>query len=188
VVPAVFKDRCIAAAKLVTYGDLDEAEFEGWVDHLDVLVQAFMQREAAWLSSVMSDAPEDVADAPPEAVPPDKTPQSRRDRRLGGLLRYIETNLTDRGAKLSVKGIADRLEVNPVYLSDWFHRQVGVRLSWYIAAQRMERAKDLLHQPLAQIKDVAPAVGYNNSRAFSQAFGAHTGITPRAFRRSARSA
>ena len=66
-----------------------------------------------------------------------------------------------------------------------FAQEVGMRMSRYIATRRIELAKKLLISTHWQIKRIAYESGHSNPDWFSQVFRAHTGMTPRDYRRTA---
>ncbi len=92
---------------------------------------------------------------------------------------YIKTHLSD---NLTVKDAAKALLVNPDYLSNKFHREVGIPFITYVNRERIRQAAALLQRTDLQIQQIASAVGYNNSSYFARQFVAFTGKTPRAYR------
>lgn len=93
---------------------------------------------------------------------------------------YIQANLTD--PRLSVASVGRALEINSTYLAHLFARHMKKRMSAYIAACRVERAKTLLAGTTLQIKQVAAQCGFTNAEWFSQVFRANTGTTPIRYR------
>ncbi len=85
---------------------------------------------------------------------------------------------------LSVEDLAHAAGISRHHFSRRFKRTFGVNPQNYIRSRRMERAKALLMDFDMTVLDVANAVGYSNPGHFSAAFRAHTGVTPREFRRS----
>ena len=184
-VPAVFKGRCIAAGKLVGYRDLSEHEFAGMVDHLDVLTQGFMRREAAWVAELMGEPPPGEPSGAAATVDPGlAVPRLAADSLIGRVLRHVHENLIR--PDLTVKNVADLFGHNADYLAHLFSRKVGVRMSWFIAALRMERAGKLLTSGRERVNQIAPQVGYTNPAAFTQAFHVYTGLAPGEYRRRQR--
>lgn len=93
---------------------------------------------------------------------------------------YIRAHLSD---NLSVREAAKVLLVNPDYLSDRFHREVGVSFITYVNRERIKQAAALLKHTDLQIQQIASAVGYNNTSYFSRQFLRFQGTTPRTYRK-----
>lgn len=83
---------------------------------------------------------------------------------------------------LSLASIAERLDVNPNYLSGCIHRDLGKPFSHILEGLRMEHAATLLRDSTLPVGVVADRVGYRDARYFSVRFRAHFGITPRDYR------
>lgn len=94
---------------------------------------------------------------------------------------YIRSHLSD---NLSVREAAKVLLVNPDYLSDRFHREVGVSFITYVNRERIKQAAALLKHTDLQIQQIASTVGYNNTSYFSRQFLRFQGTTPRTYRKS----
>ncbi|MDR6724498.1 two-component system response regulator YesN [Paenibacillus amylolyticus] len=94
---------------------------------------------------------------------------------------YIETHL---GGDLSVSNLAEQVYLNPDYLSRMFKQSKGITLTEYIAALRIQRAKELLTDPRNLVQDIAKALGFTSAGYFSRFFKKETGQTPQEFRTS----
>ncbi len=96
----------------------------------------------------------------------------------------IETQLGD--PNLQASTIASRLGVSRRYLDRLFRDHLGVGVAGYVRKRRMERARAALLQESESsqlsITDIAYAVGYSDSAAFSRAFRRHWGSSPRHLR------
>jgi len=178
-VPVVWRDRPVAACKLVCSGDLAADAFEHHVELLEVLIETFQTKHGELLALVAGGP-----GAHAEALPAAGSPQGVTHSQVRNALEYIEAHLAD--PKLSVAGIAADLRINSTYLSHLFAEQVGVRMGRYIVQRRIELAKKLLTTNSWQIKRVAYESGHKNADWFSQVFHAHVGMTPGEYRRSAR--
>ncbi len=93
---------------------------------------------------------------------------------------YIRSHLSD---NLTVKEAAKALLVNPDYLSDRFHKEVGVPFITYVNRERIKQAAALLKRTDLQIQQIASAVGYNNTSYFAKQFLRFQGMTPREYRK-----
>ena len=79
--------------------------------------------------------------------------------------------------------LAEKIHINPAYLSTLFKNEVGVNYQDYLTAVRIDKAKQLLAGEPMNISQVANAVGYGSARYFSKTFEAQTGIRPAEYRR-----
>jgi two-component system response regulator YesN len=86
------------------------------------------------------------------------------------------------GQDTSVKTIADRVYLHPVYLSKIYKAETGESLGDYIIRMRMERALYLLKNTNKKIYEITSELGYQNPQYFSKMFKKHYGLTPNEFR------
>lgn len=92
---------------------------------------------------------------------------------------YIKTHYQ---SPLSLDQLANEFFINPSYLSKLFKDETAERLSDYITAVRLEKAKQILSSSGARIQDVASHVGYDDYRYFCTVFKKSTGVTPLQYR------
>ncbi|AWB45516.1 DNA-binding response regulator [Paenibacillus sp. CAA11] len=88
----------------------------------------------------------------------------------------------DQGYDLSVKTIADKVYLHPVYLSKVYKSETGEGLGDYLIRKRMERALYLLKNTNKKIYEITSELGYQNPQYFSKMFRKHYGMTPNEFR------
>lgn len=93
-----------------------------------------------------------------------------------------ELVMSDLGADTSVKTIADRVFLHPVYLSKLYKSETGESLGDYIIRMRMERAVYMLKSTNKRIYEITTELGYQNPQYFSKIFKKHYGVTPGEFR------
>ena len=91
---------------------------------------------------------------------------------------------TDLSAPLSLRYLADELNINSSYLSSLFKKETGITVTAYIIRQRINYAKHLLENTRLQIQTVAQHCGLGDVHYFSKLFKKETGLTPREFRQS----
>jgi len=84
---------------------------------------------------------------------------------------------------LSVSEIAKELGVSQVYLFKIFTERCGRSPKQYINEYRLNQAKALLEETSLSIREVAQAVGYYDSLAFSKFFSKHEKISPSDYRK-----
>jgi AraC family transcriptional regulator len=119
-----------------------------------------------------------------ERCRPDGPPRGRMAHwRLKRLRERIETGLE---RPLTIAELAAECGMSPRHLIRTFKNTVGVTLSDYIAAARIDRAKDQLKSGDLLIKVIAHRCGFQSAAAFSAAFRHATGMTPKIFREGCR--
>lgn len=107
------------------------------------------------------------------------------DRRLGDVLRYIETHLSD--SKLSVVAVAQGCGISPRYLS-LLLKQHGTTFSTLVWDKRLKAAQQWLSAARsgeACISEVAYRVGFKSPAHFSRMFKREFKVSPRQFRAEA---
>ncbi len=82
--------------------------------------------------------------------------------------------------------IADKIHMNPDYLSYLFHKKTGQSLVSFINDERIFAAKTLLLVTDETMPAIAEAVGYFDSSYFFRQFKKITGMTPRQYRDTGR--
>jgi len=87
---------------------------------------------------------------------------------------------------ITLQRSAADLRLNTTYLSALFSRRVGVPFKAYLTAVRLEKARQLLSNPVHGIAEVAAAVGYASENRFRIAFKKLTGLSPRVWRETMR--
>lgn len=95
----------------------------------------------------------------------------------------IQINL-DLSADLSLKALAEYLNVNASYLSNLFRKETGVTLTTYVNQKRMEYAAWMLSSTAFPISTIAQYCGILDDNYFSKLFKKQYNITPTQFRDS----
>lgn len=83
---------------------------------------------------------------------------------------------------LSVRELAGRLYLSKDYLRHLFQEHAGQSPMRHIIQARIEKAKDLLTDPLLSIGEIAQCSGFENVYYFSRLFKKETGRTPSSYR------
>jgi AraC-like DNA-binding protein len=78
--------------------------------------------------------------------------------------------------------LASHLHLSGPYLSGLFRKEVGVNLTDYLAARRIQEACHLLTTSSQSLDRIAEQIGIPNMSYFCQMFKKHTGESPRRFR------
>ncbi len=98
-----------------------------------------------------------------------------QDFRLDEVKAYINKNL-DRDIKRD--DIAQRVHMNPDYLTRVFKKNTGMTLKEYVILRKMEEARSLIRTTNLPISYVAAKVGYVNFSHFSSTYKKTFGVTP----------
>jgi len=99
-------------------------------------------------------------------------------------LQYMQAHFHE---ELSLEKVAAIVYLNPVYFSQLFKQKTGHGFKEHIIDLRMERAKQMLHNPQAKLADVAERIGYQDMRHFATLFRKKYGVTPSEYRLQANS-
>ena len=84
---------------------------------------------------------------------------------------------------LTVRYLAERVNLNAEYFSRIFEQFTGTRPSVYLIEKRIERAQYLIVTSQASYMEIAESAGFESLSYFSKTFKKITGITPRAYRK-----
>ena len=98
---------------------------------------------------------------------------------VGQAITLVQYDLT---ADLSLKAIAEKLNVNASYLSTLFHKEYGCTLTEFVNNQRIERAIALLKITSKSVQEIATDCGIHDTNYFIKLFKKQTGTTPHKFR------
>lgn len=137
----------------------------------------FMGVQMLWIISAMCRDMRSSSDA--SGIGHDEAGHSRRVMIMEEARRIIHERY-DRSVTL--ESIAAELNISTFYLSRVFSRESGFTLSDYLTHLRLERAAEMLAEPRLNIGEIARAVGFQDSRYFSQVFKSHYGQSPKAYR------
>jgi AraC-like DNA-binding protein len=97
------------------------------------------------------------------------------DYRVKKICRYIADHYPE---KLSVKKLAARANLNPVYFGALFKRETGLPVQKYIAQSRIRQAESLLQTGEYQVQEIAKLCGYRDVFHFYKQFKGITGFPP----------
>jgi len=89
--------------------------------------------------------------------------------------------------QVSLSALARHVGMSRSHLSHRFRAVLGVTFRDYLLRVRLERAKVLLAAGHVSITEVAQNVGFGDLARFDKVFKRYTGLTPSAYRSSARS-
>ncbi len=83
---------------------------------------------------------------------------------------------------IKIAELANEIGINRSYLSTIFTKMTGVAPQKYLMLLRIERAKHLLLNTNAPIKNIGELVGYHDQLTFCKMFKKNTGYSPSEFR------
>ncbi|WP_409346248.1 helix-turn-helix domain-containing protein [Paenibacillus sp. MBLB4367] len=90
---------------------------------------------------------------------------------------------SESASTVSLTSIAEKLNLNPAYLSRIFKEYTGVTFTDYVIQARLRRSKELLLQTELKVQDISEQLGYAKVNHFIKLFKDMTGITPGEFRK-----
>lgn len=106
--------------------------------------------------------------------------RSHNDQLKTAILEYINQTYGDE--KLCQTMIADHFNISPNYLSNFFHEQVGEKMSSYISTIRIQKTKELLLNTDFSISQIAEKVGFGSDLSLIRVFKKIEGLTPGQYR------
>jgi AraC-like DNA-binding protein len=88
--------------------------------------------------------------------------------------------------RLSLKKVAQAVNISPNYLSEKFKRVTGENFVVYINRRRVQKARDLLLNSELRISEIAFAVGFQSLSQFNRSFKKLTQQSPTELRAALR--
>ncbi len=108
---------------------------------------------------------------------------NKKEEKIGSVVleakRYIESNFSK---DISLDDVANNVDVSPYYFTRMFKEETGETFIEYLTRIRIERAKELIKDPVMPIGEVGQAVGYADPNYFSRIFKKNVGKTPSEYR------
>ena len=105
--------------------------------------------------------------------------RKRYPRAVTVCIDYVYDNLHKR---LTLPELAAAAGLSPGYLSRLFREEVGIPLSEYVTAKRIEAAENMLKYTVFSCLEIAEYLCFSSESHFIQVFRKHTGYTPRRYR------
>jgi AraC family transcriptional regulator len=97
-------------------------------------------------------------------------------------LRDVRDAVASDPGRPSVRRLAERANVHPIYLTRAFRNAYGRSISGFIRKLRSERAADLLAGSELSVGAIAATLGFADQSHLCRAFRAELGISPSAYR------
>ncbi|WP_135554387.1 AraC family transcriptional regulator [Paenibacillus cymbidii] len=109
---------------------------------------------------------------------------AKKNAKYDELMRIINQMIAAQYMKedLSLDGIAEALNMSPVYLGRLIKKYTSKTLSDYINEYRIERAQELLRGSDKLIAAIAEETGFASNSYFGKVFKKYVGITPNEYR------
>ncbi|MBR3704686.1 MAG: helix-turn-helix transcriptional regulator [Oscillospiraceae bacterium] len=93
---------------------------------------------------------------------------------------FIDTDLSQ---DLSLRTVAENLNISAGYLSTMFRQETGKTITDYVSEKRVSYAADLLRGSALQVQTIAQYCGIPDVNYFSKIFKRCYGVTPREYRK-----
>jgi two-component system response regulator YesN len=104
--------------------------------------------------------------------------KKRADNAIDYIQKYIEDHLSE---DLSLVRLAEKVYLNPSYLSRLYKQTTGTTLSDFIDNARIKKAKEMLKKENVKIHEVSKAVGYETAASFTRFFRKIKGCSPQEY-------
>jgi two-component system response regulator YesN len=104
--------------------------------------------------------------------------KKRADNAIDYIQKYVEDHLSE---DLSLVRLAEKVYLNPSYLSRLYKQTTGATLSDFIDNARIKKAKELLKKENVKIHEVSKAVGYETAASFTRFFRKIIGCSPQEY-------
>ncbi len=110
---------------------------------------------------------------------------SQQNKITANLLVQKALRMIDEYARngITLKEVADELELSPDHISAQFVRELGVNFSTYIKKYRLNRAKELLIGTDLKMFEIAEQTGYQDAKYFGRVFKESEHILPMEYRK-----
>ena len=108
---------------------------------------------------------------------------SRQELELTEIIGYIQEHYQE---TISIKELAEQMNMSPRNFSRIFHKTCGLSPVNYIIKLRIDHACELLQNSSLTVSQVAYACGFQDSNYFTRQFKGISGFSPRDYRRSFR--
>jgi two-component system response regulator YesN len=111
-----------------------------------------------------------------QAVSKEKEPQSLISLAKEWVSAHIDEATLD--------AVAEKVQMNTAAFSRKFHAEEGITFIKHLTGLRMNKAKELLCDPVLKISQISESVGYLDHRYFTEVFKKHWGMSPQEYRKA----
>ncbi|RIX59721.1 DNA-binding response regulator [Paenibacillus nanensis] len=96
------------------------------------------------------------------------------------VVEYIHSSYME---EVSLKTLAQKHRIHPVYLGQLFHKEMNQPFLDYVNRFRIEKAKELMRDSALKTHDIATRVGYWDKAHFYKHFKKYVGVSPSQYRK-----
>lgn len=100
---------------------------------------------------------------------------------LTSIINYVNNNFTE---NITLKSLAQKFYINPIYLGRVFKKQTGTLFNEYLTTLRIEKSKVLLKNTNKKVYEIASEIGFNDPNYFIAKFLKTEGVTPSQYRKA----
>ncbi|WP_019910807.1 response regulator transcription factor [Paenibacillus sp. HW567] len=100
---------------------------------------------------------------------------------VGFVKEYVATHYRE---QMTMKDIAGKTYLHPIYLGQLFRKSSGMYFNDYVHQVRIEKARLLLDATSFKVAEIAASVGYQDTDYFVQQFKKIAGCTPSCYRKN----
>lgn len=93
---------------------------------------------------------------------------------------YVQDHICE---DISLEDAANELYISNTHLSRIIKKEMGETFLQYVTRKKMEKAVELLNNPVCRIYQVSEVLGYKTTRYFSKLFYNYSGYTPTQYRK-----
>lgn len=108
---------------------------------------------------------------------------SHQDQRIIKIAQYIDKHYNE---EISIKDIADKFNLSPIYLSRYFKAHLNITIKEYLTSIRLKKARNDLIFTDYSILEIAYMHGFPNPKSFTTAFKKYYLKTPAKYREEVR--
>ena len=105
-------------------------------------------------------------------------PDTKKQKIIELAKKYVNENFMK---NLTLKQVADQIGISSSYLSELFSDYNNDNFVEYLTNVRIEKAKEILKDPIVKVYEVGYMVGYEDPAYFSRVFKKTTGVSPAKF-------
>ena len=100
-------------------------------------------------------------------------------KNIATVMEYIRYHLHE---KIQVTELAEKVQLNPNYLSVLFKKETGLTISEYIMSQKLDTAANMLKHSDYSYSEISAILAFSSQSHFTSAFSKKTGMTPKEYR------
>ena len=101
------------------------------------------------------------------------------NRKFLELIKFVNANYSQ---DISAQSLAEKLNLNPCYISQLFKKETGTTFVKYLTELRISRAKELMLKTDMSVNEIGEACGFHDYFYFIKIFKKFTGKAPTVFR------